>query len=170
MRVYVKRILQVALISGGLLAVGTGAASAAPTGVDPAQALATVLPAVQESPVPALESLAPAVLHTVPASLFQLSPSTAVDELAEPNLNAPVGSELTATELPALPAVSASVADPGQDERADTPLAGIPLLSELLPNIQGLLPAKAPALAGVPNLTQNGPGSLVGSATSLLGH
>ncbi|WP_410562151.1 hypothetical protein [Amycolatopsis sp. cmx-4-61] len=146
MRIQTKRILQVALASGGLLAVGSGVASAEsivpgvtdavlgqlstnpgmhnfadtvngvtadlktvhpPTAADvqqPGQILSPVLPAVQQATTAGV--LAP-VLHAVPLQLLQqyVAPSAEADgEQPEYNLNAPVGSELAATELPALPA------------------------------------------------------------------
>ncbi|MDS0137523.1 MULTISPECIES: hypothetical protein [unclassified Amycolatopsis] len=147
MRIHTKRILQVALVSGGLLLVGAGTAAAA--GVDlpqPAQAVDAVLPAAHALP-------APTVRYTVPASLVQHVPSAEVDgDLQEPDLNAPLGSELTATDLPTLPLTATSGRAIGD---------GLPLLGGLLPNVQGLLPA-------MPDLTQQGPGALLGSATSLL--
>ncbi|MDQ7805862.1 hypothetical protein Q5425_19130 [Amycolatopsis sp. A133] len=168
MRIQTKRTLQVALLSGGLLTVGTGVASAAEvvdpgvpaspvdqlvpnsglpgvadtvngatdelqaasTGVDlqhPAQALGTVLPlgAQQQRPAP--------VLHTVPLHLLQYlpAPSAAVDgELPEPDLNAPLGSELAATEMPVLPAtVPLTAAADAEPARAtvDRELPTLPL-------------------------------------------
>ncbi|MGW5743166.1 hypothetical protein [Amycolatopsis sp. NPDC003861] len=147
MRIHTKRILQVALVSGGLLLVGAGSAAAA--GVElpqPAQAVDAVLPVAQALP-------APTVRYSVPASLLQHVPSAEVDgDLTEPDLNAPLGSELTATGLPTLPRTAKSGRAIGD---------GLPLLGGLLPNVQGLLPA-------MPNLNQQGAGSLLGPATSLL--
>lgn len=141
MRVHTKRTLQVALVSGGLLMVGTGSASAAeavhvdlPTSpldqladgqvlpgvadavngatgglqaAHPVQALDTVLStaAPQPGPVPAAGAPA-AVLHTVPVHLLQHDPAPSAEpdgDQPEQNLNAPLGSELAATELPTLP-------------------------------------------------------------------
>ncbi|MEV7097294.1 hypothetical protein AB0M80_31015 [Amycolatopsis sp. NPDC051045] len=284
MRIHTKRTLQVALVSGGLLMVGTGSASAAEpvdpaapaspldqllttaglhdvtdtvdgatddlqatqplqqaaTGVDlqhPGQALDSVLPAAQR-PAPATAAPATAaVLHTVPVHLFQhdLAPSAEVGgDLPEPNLNAPLGRELAATDLPALPAtvpltatpdtaldratitpvdgplpvlplhgaVSTQPLDPAagtrvtglhtsdvstDDQRADTPATTLPLLGGLLPSTNGVLPTQAPVLTGLSDLTrlasltgltkpagstpltQQGPGGLAESATTLLG-
>ncbi|WP_410638086.1 hypothetical protein [Amycolatopsis sp. lyj-346] len=239
MRIHTKRTMQVALVSGGLLLVGTGSASAA-VAVDPGVAdspldqlvtqpalhgvtddLQAAQPLEQAStgldlrhPAQALD----AVLHTVPVHLFEqeLAPSAeVVGDLPEHDLNAPLGSELAATDLPALPVAvpltatpntaperatlmpvdgelpvlsalpvhgdvsgrpldpeegtrvtglhtSAGLAEaaapgrppaePTHDQRADTSAAGLPLLGGLLPNINGLLPTQAPALAGVPEL------------------
>ncbi len=270
MRIQTKRTLQVALVSGGLLLVGAGGASAAETvtpdvpaspldqivtnpglhgaadtvnsatddlqaahtmqqtatGVDlqhPVQAITTVLlPATtpQQRPAPATDAPASAaVLHTVPVHLLQheLAPRPEVGgDLPEQDLNAPLGSELAATDLPVLPAtgpltatadtvpgratvtpvdgqlpvlplrgdVSAQPLDPAgtrvtslntpdapteavqpaapvqptavpiYNRRADIPAAGLPLLGGLLPNINGVLPTRAPALSGVSDVTQ----------------
>ncbi|QKV76808.1 hypothetical protein [Amycolatopsis sp. Hca4] len=165
MRIQTKRILQVALASGGLLAVGSGVASAesivpgvsdavlgqlatnpgihhfantvngAPeqlqavtetTGEDLQQSdqpLAAALPAVQQ---PVVGSLAP-VLHVVPLHLLQqdVAPSTEADgDSPEHDLNAPLGSELSATDLPALPAALplAATADTEQGRATITPV------------------------------------------------
>jgi hypothetical protein len=180
MRIYTNRTLQVALVSGGLLMVGTGSASAAepadpgapaspvdqlaPTaglhdvtdtvgatdalqavqpllqavsGVDlqhPGQALGTVLPTTQR-PAPAIAAPAPvAALHTVPVHLFQreLAPSAEIaSDLPEQHLNAPLGQELAATDLPVLPATVplTATADAAPDRAGITPVDGpLPVL------------------------------------------
>ncbi|WP_372669969.1 hypothetical protein [Amycolatopsis kentuckyensis] len=123
MRIQTKRTLQIALVSGGLLMVGAGVASASVTDAE--------LPAAsQQRPAPAAEAPAPAaVLHTVPLHLLQqeVTPSTEVTgDLPEHDLNAPLGSELAATELPiALPLTA--TADTESD-RTTTPIdGGLPL-------------------------------------------
>jgi hypothetical protein len=173
MRIYTNRTLQVALVSGGLLMVGTASASAAETadpgvpaspldqfvttgglhdftdtvdgaagdlapvrplatGVDvqhPAEAVDAVLPAAQR-PAPAIDAPAPAAaLHTVPVHLFQhrLAPSAEVaGDLPEQHLNAPLGRELAATDLPVLPAAAplTATADTEPDRTAITPVDG----------------------------------------------
>ncbi len=158
MRIHTKRILQVALVSGGLLLVGAGSAGAAGVSL--------------QQPVPALDAVpsidVPAVLYPVAAPLWQHVPAPSAEasgELQEPDLNAPLGSELAATELPALPLTATSHTTPDTTpERAIGD--GLPLLGGLLPSLQGALPV----LPGVPDLTQSGPGALLGSATGLLGH
>lgn len=164
MRIQTKRTLQVALVSGGLLLVGAGLASAAVS--DP------VLPvASQQRPAPATDVPAPAaVLHTVPLRLLQqeVAPSTEVDgDLPEHDLNAPLGSELAATEVPVLPRHGTVTTQPlnpaagtrvsglstSDSRRVDAPAAGLPLLGALLPNANGLLP-QLPALGGASDVTQ----------------
>ncbi len=225
MRIQTKRTLQVALLSGGLLTVGTGSASAAETvdfgvpasspdqpvtnpglhgvadtvigatddlqagqpvqqaatGVDlrqPIQALNAVLPAARQRPAPVTDAPAPAaVLHTVPVHLLQHDPAPSAevsDDLPEQDLNAPLGSELAATDLPLLPAVVPPAATPDtvpdrativsadgrlpamptSDRRADAPAAGLPLLGGLLPSTNGVLPTRAPALNGLSDVTK----------------
>ncbi|WP_410671411.1 hypothetical protein [Amycolatopsis sp. cmx-4-68] len=87
----------------------------------PVQALDTVLPAAttpQQRPAPATAVSAPAaVLHMVPLHLLQhdLAPSAEVSgDLPEPDINAPLGSELAATELPVLPATAPQTATPNR--------------------------------------------------------
>ncbi|SFW60099.1 hypothetical protein [Amycolatopsis australiensis] len=133
MRIRTKRTLQIALVSGGLLMVGAGSASAAEPATDPglpgltdttgdlAQVLDTVLPATTQQPT--------AVLHTVPVHLLQQepAPSAEVDgDLPEQDLNAPLGSELAATDLPALPAIVPLTATPDTvpDRATITPVDG----------------------------------------------
>ncbi len=213
MRIQTKRTLQVALVSGGLLMVGTGSASAAEivdpgasvspldqlstnpglhdaadavNSAHPVQTITAVLPAVtQQGPA--------AVLHTVPAQLLQHLPAPSAEvsgDQPEQDLNAPLGSELAATDLPALPALpvlplrgdaSTQPLNPGAgtrvtglqtsgasteavqstyDRRADQPAATLPLLGGLLPSTNGVLPTRAPALNGVSAVTQ--PAALTG--------
>lgn len=117
MRIQMKRTLQVALVSGGLLLVGTGAASAA-----------VIDTPSQQRPAPATDAPAP-LLHTVPLHLLQqeVAPSTEVSgDLPEHDLNAPLGSELTATEVPALPIAVplTATADTASDQATITPVGG----------------------------------------------
>jgi len=177
MRIQMKRTLQVALVSGGLLLVGAGGASAAD--VD-------TLPAAAQQATPATEAPAPApLLHTVPVHLFQqeVAPSTEVTgELPEHDLNAPLGSELTATDVPVLPialpltATADTTPDSAPDRTAlplegGLPLHGTVTTQPLNPTagtrVTGLSTsdsrrADAPA-AGLPLL-----GTLLPSATGLL--
>ncbi len=175
MRIQTKRTLQVALVSGALLTVGAGSAAAAVS--DP------VLPAAsQQRPAPATDAPAPAaVLHTVPLHLLQheVTPSTEVTgELPEHDLNAPLGSELAATEVPVLPIALplTATADTASD-RISTPIdGGLPLQGTVTTQplnptagtrVTGLSTsdsrrADAPA-AGLPLL-----GALLPSATGLL--
>ncbi|MEV6622143.1 hypothetical protein AB0M83_14880 [Amycolatopsis sp. NPDC051106] len=162
------------------------------TGVDPrhpVQALKAVLPATpQANPA--------AVLHAVPVHLLQRDPAPSAEvsgEQPEQDLNAPLGSELAATDLPMLPvAVPLTVASdlttltpvdgrlpvrgtvttqpldpeagtrvtglhaaaptetvqPVDEQRADTPAVGLPLVGGLLSS------ANLPALNGVPDVTR----------------
>jgi hypothetical protein len=210
MRIQTKRTLQVALVSGGLLMVGTGSASAAETvdpgsvspldqiaanpglhdaadainSAHPVQTLTAVLPAVtQQRPAAATEAPV-AVLHAVPVHLLQQVPAPSAEvngDQPEQDLNAPLGSELAATDLPVLPVlplrgdVSTQPLNPGAgtrvtglqnsgasaeavqstyDRRADTPAATLPLLGSLLPSTNGVLPTQAPTLNGLPDVTQ----------------
>jgi hypothetical protein len=162
-----KRALQSALISGGLLMLGTGIASAAEnvnpdvpaspldqllpapelTGLAetvagatgnptqpllqaatdpdlraPAQVLHSALsPATAQRPGPAPA----AILHTVPMRLLQHEPAPIAElpgDVTEYDLNAPLGSELGATALPALPAVAPTSILPGRSTPVDAPL------------------------------------------------
>ncbi|OXM61120.1 hypothetical protein [Amycolatopsis vastitatis] len=109
----------------------------AATGVDlrhPVQALNTVLPATQQRPAPVTDAPAPAVLHTVPMHLLQHDPAPSAEvsgDLPEQNLNAPLGSELDATDLPVLPATVPLTATPDTvpDRATITPVDGpLPVL------------------------------------------
>jgi hypothetical protein len=109
------------------------------TGVDlghPAQALTTVLPAVtQQRPAPATAAPASAaVLHTVPLHLLQQDPAPSAEvsgDLPEQDINAPLGSELAATDLPVLPATGplTATADTVPGQATVTPVDGrLPVL------------------------------------------
>ncbi|MEV6647764.1 hypothetical protein [Amycolatopsis sp. NPDC051371] len=81
------------------------------------QAAAGVLPAaIQQSPAPAAEAPVPAgVLHMVPVHLLQHDPAPSADvdgDLPEQDLNAPLGGELAATDLPVLPVTAPLTATP----------------------------------------------------------
>ncbi|MEU0535588.1 hypothetical protein [Amycolatopsis tolypomycina] len=188
MRIHTKRTLQVALVSGGLLMVGTGSASALDGVTTPVEGVTGGLQAARplEQIMTGADAARPLVevLHTVPAELFrqQLVPGAEVDgELPEHDLNAPLGRELGATELPVLPvdgglpvhgSVSTRPLDPEEgtrvtglhttdfaaeaapESRAAAPAAGLPLVGGLLPSTGGLLPTQAPALTGLSDLTQ----------------
>ncbi|MGW4061946.1 hypothetical protein ACWEGE_26960 [Amycolatopsis sp. NPDC004747] len=188
MRIHTKRTLQVALVSGGLLMVGTGSASALDGVTTPVEGatgdLQVARPLEQAvTGVDAARTLG-AVLHTVPADLFRQQPAPSAEvagELPEQDLNAPLGRELGATELPVLPvdgglpvhgSVSTEPLDPEEgtrvtglhttdipaeaapEPRAGTPAAGLPLVGGLLPSTGGLLPTQAPALTGLSDLSQ----------------
>jgi hypothetical protein len=113
MQNWTKRTLRSALISGGLLMLGTGIASAAEN----------VDPDVPASPLD-LHSAQPqasaAMLYAVPAQLLQHEPAPIAefaDDVTEYDLNAPLGSELGAIALPVLPSAS-----PGRSTPIDAPL------------------------------------------------
>ncbi|MFJ7211802.1 hypothetical protein [Amycolatopsis sp. NPDC098790] len=147
MRIQTKRTLQVALVSGGLLMVGAGAASAAVSGD-------TVPAASQQRPAPATDAPASIpLLHTVPVHLLQheVTPSADVTgELPEHDLNAPLGSELTATEVPSLPIALplTAAADTAPDRTTVTPIdGGLPLHGTITTN--PLNPAEGTRVTGV---------------------
>jgi hypothetical protein len=170
MRIQTKRTLQVALASGGLLMVGAGSAPAAETvtpdvPASPLDQLGTDL----RHPVPAADAPAPAVvLHTVPVHLLQheLVPSAEVGgDLSEPDLNAPLGSELAATALPVLPVAVplTATADTAPSRAAVTPVDGrlpvLPLSGDVVTRpldpgagtrVTGLHTAAVPVQAVVP--------------------
>ncbi|WP_410587153.1 hypothetical protein [Amycolatopsis sp. lyj-23] len=199
MRIQTKRILQVALASGGLLAVGSGVASAesivpgvsdavlgglttnpgmhnfadAVNGVtaalQPGQAVSEVVPAAQQRPAPAAgASVLGPILHAVPLHLLQqgVAPSAQTDgDQPEHDLNAPLGSELSATELPALPATLPLTADAQQERSAVAPVGDrLPLHAVVSPEsvvpagtrVTGLQDAAAP----VSNRGTNAPAGL----------
>lgn len=120
MRIQTKRTLQVALVSGGLLMVGIGSSASEAATVTPdvpvspldqlvANGAADDLQAAQslQQPATGVYPRHPAaVLHTVPTHLLQYAPAPSAEisgDLPEEDLNAPLGSELAATDLPVLP-------------------------------------------------------------------
>ncbi|MEV6640595.1 hypothetical protein [Amycolatopsis sp. NPDC051371] len=163
MRIQTKRTLQVALVSGGLLVVGTGSASAAETvnpdvpasPVDqlvtnpgPVQTLTTVLAATRQGPAPAADAPAPAaVLHAVPVLQHDPAPSAEVSgDLPEQHLNAPLGSELAATDLPVLPLTATADTVPGR--ATVTPVDGrLPLHGNV--STQPLIPGAGTRVTGL---------------------
>ncbi|MEV7550392.1 hypothetical protein AB0N89_12270 [Amycolatopsis sp. NPDC089917] len=164
MQNWMKYALQVSLVSGGLLMLGTGIASAAEN-VDPdvpasvldqhvvAPATSGIADAVKQAqplrqldtagqnalrPVADIAEGTPAVatptgpIHAVPLELFQFAPlhlDDLVGDLRETDLNGPLGAELGATEIPALPVLSRV-----EDMRDTLPV----------PAVEGGLPASAP--------------------------
>jgi hypothetical protein len=128
-------------------------------GVDPVQALTTTLVATpQQRPAPAL--VPAAVLHAVPLHLLQhdLTPSAEVSgDVPEPDLNAPLGSELAATDLPALPVLPATA--PLTATPDTLPATDLPVLPAAAPLTPDTLPARAatpPADGELPVLPLHG--------------
>ncbi|OXM56106.1 hypothetical protein CFP71_14855 [Amycolatopsis thailandensis] len=141
MQNWMKYALQATLVSGGLLMLGTGIASAAEN-VDPdvpasvldqhvlAPAVSGLADAVKQAqPLRQLDTASqntvrpiadtvdgtPAIVtpvgpvHAVPLELFQVAPpqlGDLADDVREPDLNAPLGAELGADEIPLLPVLS----------------------------------------------------------------
>ncbi|EOD69680.1 hypothetical protein [Amycolatopsis vancoresmycina] len=148
MRVHTKRTLQIALVSGALLTVGAGSASAAETDnpgapASPLDQLAATSVDLQH-PVQALDP----VLHTVPLHLFPLDPAPrpeADGDQPEQDLNAPLGSELAATELPTLPLTA--TADRPTGTPVDGHLPALPVRGDL--STQPLDPAAGTRVTGL---------------------
>ncbi len=168
MQNWMKYVLQATVISGGLLTLGTGIASAAENvnpdlpasvldqqvltpavsgivdAVKQARPLQQVETSSQDALRPAADTAAGAPtlktpvgpIHAVPVELFQSVP-TQIDEIVketrEPDLHAPLGAEIGATEVPLLPVLS----------RMETVRDSLPVTL-----VDGTLPAPVPPMSG----------------------